>query len=137
MDPLEQLRARIAGFPGYDGDLERRRSDEFVRSYLGEALADLDVRCDSLSPDTKQRIDALLLRVGFADQQSFSVHHGTAATHVLAGAGSSVAGEDVAVIEVADRARTVDADAVGRYLDEVAETLDRRDVAMRAAASNA
>src|SRR5579863_5175479 len=137
MDPLEQLRARIAGFPGYDGDLERRRSDEFVRSYLGEALADLVVRCGSLSSELKQRIDALLLRVGFADQKAFAIHHGIGGNHVAAGAGSSVAVEDAAVVDVADQAGSVDPDAVERYLDGVAAMLDRRDAAMRAAASDA
>jgi hypothetical protein len=134
MDPLEQLRARIVGFPGYDGDLERRRSDEFVRSYLGEALADLDVRC-SPAPELKQRIDALLLRVGFADQKSFATHPGLAGMHALASAGNSVAIEDAAVVEVADQAGSVEPDAVAGYLDEVAATLDRRDTAMRAASN--
>ena len=111
MDPLEQLRARIAGFPGYDGDLERRRSDEFVRSYLGEALADLEVRCGSIAPELKQRIDALLLRVGFADQKSFSIHHDIAGMHAAAGADSSVAGADAAAVDVADQALFVEPDA--------------------------
>lgn len=137
MDPLEQLRARIAGFPGYGGDFERRRSDEFVRSYLGEALADLEVRCGALSPEVKQRIDALLLRAGFADQRSFSNHHGIAALHAIAADGGSVAAEDAALVGVADQAGGIDPGAVERYLDEVAATLDRRDAAMRTAASNA
>jgi hypothetical protein len=133
MDPLEQLRARIAGFPGYDGDLERRRSDEFVRSYLGEALADLGVRCGSMSPELKQRFDVLLLRVGFADQKAF--HHVVARVHAAASADGSVAVVDAAAIEVADQAPHVEPDALARYLDEVAATLDRRDAAMRAAAA--
>ncbi len=137
MDPLEQLRARIAGFPGYDEELDRRRSDEFVRSYLGEALADLDVRCNSLSPEMKQRVDALLLRVGFADQKSFAIHHGAAAVHAVASAETSVAVEDAAIVDIADKAGFVEPAAVGSYLDEIAATLDRRDAAMRAAALRA
>jgi hypothetical protein len=112
MDPLEQLRARIAGFPGYDGDLERRRSDEFVRSYLGEALADLEVRCGSISAELRQRFDALLLRVGFADQRAF--HHVVTRVHAAASADGSIAVADAAA----------------------AATLDRRDAAMRAAAAS-
>ncbi len=135
MDPLEQLRVRIAGFPGYDGDLERRRSDEFVRSYLGEALADLEVRCGSTLPELKQRLDALLLRVGFADQKSFSIHHVIAGMRVAASADSSVAAADAAAVEVADQARSVEPEALEGYLDEVATALDRRDAAMRAAAA--
>jgi len=133
MDPLEQLRARIAGFPGYDGDLERRRSDEFVRSYLGEALADLEVRCGSISPELKQRFDALLLRVSFADQAAF--HHAFARVHAASNSDGSVAVADAAVVEVADRAPQTEPDALAGYLDEAAATLDRRDAAMRAAAA--
>ncbi|HVR47454.1 MAG TPA: hypothetical protein VMT95_12565 [Candidatus Binatia bacterium] len=134
MDPLEQLRARIAGFPGYDGDLERRRSDEFVRSYLGEALADLEVRCGSISPELRQRFDALLLRVGFADQKAF--HHVVARVHAAPNVDSSIAVADVATVDLASQAPQVEPDRLARYLDEVAATLDRRDAAMRAAAAS-
>jgi hypothetical protein len=136
MDPLEQLRARIAGFPGYDGDLERRRSDEYVRSYLGEALADLEVRCGSISPELKQHLDTLLLRVGFADQKSFVNHHVIAGRHAATSAAPSVAVVDAAAVEVADRAPFVEPSTLARYLDEVTATLDRRDAAMRAAAAS-
>jgi hypothetical protein len=135
MDALEQLRARIAGFPGYDGDLERRRSDEFVRSYLGEALADLEVRCSAVSPEVKQRIGALLLRVGFADQKAFANHHDAGGIHVVTDADASVAIADAAVIQVADQANVAEPNSVERYLDEVVATLDRRDAVMRAASN--
>lgn len=134
MDPLEQLRARIAGFPGYDGDLERRRSDEFVRSYLGEALADLEMRCGSTSDELRQRFDALLLRVGFADQKAF--HHVVARVHEAANVDSTIAVADAATVEVADQAPQVGPDTLAPYLDEVAATLDRRDAVMRAAAAS-
>lgn len=136
MDPLEQLHARIAGFPGYDGDLERRRSDEYVRSYLGEALADLEVRCGSISPELKQRIDALLLRVGFADQKLFATHH-IAGESRAGNADGSVAAVDAATVDVADRARSIEPDSLAGYLDDVSATLDRRDAAMRAAPTSA
>ncbi len=71
MELLEQLRAKISGFPGYDGELERRLSDEYVRSYLGEALADLAAR-ELLPPELRERVDEAILRVGFADQHAFA-----------------------------------------------------------------
>ncbi|MGA7095182.1 MAG: hypothetical protein WBX23_14260, partial [Candidatus Cybelea sp.] len=71
MEPLEQLRAKISDFPGYDGELQRRLSDEYVRSYLGEALADLAAR-GVLPPELRERADDLILRVGFADQHAFA-----------------------------------------------------------------
>ena len=133
MDPLEQLRSRIAGFPGYDVDIDRRRSDGFVRPYLGEALAELLVRCRDVSADQSQRIDALLLRVGFASPKSFPPHNG----HLSARRDhdGSVAAVDAATVEVADRSKSIEYDAISAYLDDVTTALDRRDAAMRAAAS--
>jgi hypothetical protein len=134
MDPLEQLRSRIEGFPGYDGDLERRRSDEFARSYLGEALADLIARFGSLPPPLQEHGDALLLRVGFADPKAFAIHHALTGTHSAAYDGD-VAVHDLAVVELADRAASLTADELPGYLDEVTAVLDRREVSMRAAAA--
>jgi hypothetical protein len=130
MEPLEQLRERISGFPGYDNHLDRRRSDEYVRSYLGEALAEMGVRC-ALSPDVQARLDALLLRVGFADPRAFSNHDGTAESND----GGEVAVEDAATLGVANRAPDVDCASAAAYFDEVSALLDRRDAALRAAAA--
>jgi hypothetical protein len=131
MEPLEQLRAKIAGFPGYDGDLERRRSDEYVRSYLGEALTELAARCE-LAPELQQRVDELLLRVGFADPRDFAMHH------IIAGKqgtddGGAVAEADATTVELADRATSLNAASVPGYLDEVIAVLDGREAAIRAA----
>jgi hypothetical protein len=132
MEPLEQLRAKIAGFPGYDGDLERRHSDEYVRSYLGEALAELTARCP-LTSELQQRVDALLLRVGFADPRAFVMHHATATTSESTD-GGSVAAADAVTVALADRAATLDAASAAHYLDEVAAALDEREAAIRTAA---
>lgn len=135
MDPLEQLRAKIAGFPGYDGDLDRRRSDEFVRAYLGEALTELAARCGELTPELQQRVDALLLRMEFSDPKSFAMHRLVANMPAISSDGGEVAEEDVAAVELADRAPEVDAGSVARYLDDITATLDSRQTAMRAAAT--
>jgi hypothetical protein len=134
MDPLEQLRAHVADFPGYDTDLHRRRSDEFARSYVGEALAELEARFNDLSPELQQRIDALLLRVGFASPKSFGVHNGSG-MQIDASLEGDVAADDLAAIELADRATSISLDSLPAYLDDVAAALDRRDAAMRAAAT--
>jgi hypothetical protein len=135
MDPLDELREKIPGFPGYGGDLERRRSDELVRSYLGEALADLTLRCGPLSTELTQRVDALLLRVGFADPKAFAVHNVFARAQPAAGDDGALAMLDVAVVAAADQASSIAPDAVAQYLDDVTATLDRRDATMRAAAT--
>jgi hypothetical protein len=136
MDPLQKLRAKISDFPGYSDELDRRRSDELVRSYMGEALAELAARLSPLAPACGQQIEALLLRVGFADPHSFAAHNGIARD---AGPPSSaienVAADDMATIDLADRAASIDALSLPAYLDEIGAVLDRRDAAMRATAS--
>jgi len=135
MDPLQSVQARIAGFPGYGDDLSRRRSDAYVRSYLGEALASLEARFGTLEPVLQQRFGDLLLRVGFADSESFTTHNGLAErAETKSDPAPALAGGDAATLDVADRAQSVDAAAVGQYLDDVTATLDRREAAMRAAA---
>jgi hypothetical protein len=131
MDPLEELRAKIAEFPGYDGDIERRHSDQYVRSYLGEALAALEARV-SLDDGLRTKIEDLTLRVGFADTRAFPAHPSAHPSDAGIGA---VAQADLATISLADRAKSLDAPAVGAYLDEVAAELDVRDAAIRAASA--
>ena len=129
MDPLDELRAKIAGFPGYDGDLERRHSDQYVRSYLGEALASLEASV-SLVPDVRARLDDLTLRVGFADARAFPAHP---TAHPSESGAGAVAAADVATIVLADRASSLDASSVPTFLEEVTAALDARDAAIRAA----
>ncbi len=131
MEPLELLRAKIAGFPGYDGDIERRHSDEYVRSYLGEALAELEARCE-LAPDVQQRLDELLLQVGFADPRDFAPQHVIGSENGSSD-GGPVGMADAATVELADRAATLAAASVASYLDDVAALLDQREAAIRAA----
>ena len=122
------LREKIAEFPGYDGDVERRRSDEYVRAYLGEALSALGARC-TLSPDLQARLGDLILRVGFADPHAFINRHLVG----VKGApdGGAVAAVDVETIALADRAAALDCGAASDYLDEVETLLGRRDTAIR------
>jgi hypothetical protein len=131
MEPLERLRAKISGFPGYDGDLERRRSDEYVRSYLGEALTEFAARSE-LTPELQQRVNELLLRVGFANPRDFAMHH-VIAQRPGADDGGAVALADAATVELADRAASLDSATAPAYLDEVVAVLDGREAAIRAA----
>lgn len=132
MDPLEHLRERISRFPGYDVDIDRRRSDELVRSYLGEALAEIGVRCTDLSSELRDRIEGLLLRVGFSTPKSFSLHDGHLGVRSSDG---NVPAVDAATVDIADRAPAIPCDAIAAYLDDVIVALDARDAAMRAAAA--
>lgn len=124
------LRGKIAEFPGYDGDTERRRSDEYVRSYLGEALSDLGARC-ALSSDVRARLDGLMLRIGFADPRDFVNHH-VIGTKAAADGGGAVASADAETVALADRAAALDCAAAPAYLDEVESLLSRREATIRA-----
>jgi len=123
------LREKIAEFPGYDGDVERRRSDEYVRSYLGEALSELGARC-TLPSDVRARLDDLILSVEFADPHGFVNHHVIAGQGTADG-GGAVAAADAETVELADRAPTLDCAAAAAYLDEVEALLQRRAAAIR------
>jgi hypothetical protein len=130
MESLELLRAKIREFPGYDTALQRRRSDEYVRSYLGERLSEMAARCE-LSSDLQARVDALLLRVAFANPKDFNAHD---VDGIPAGDDGALAGADAATIGLADRADAIEPAPVAAYLDEVTGALDRRDDALRAIA---
>jgi hypothetical protein len=133
MEPLAQLREKIANFPGYDGDLQRRLSDEYVRSYLGEALAELTARC-TLPADLQQRADDLMLRVGFADPRDFAGHE-IASERSFSNDGGAVSVADVAIVDLADQASSLDVAALPSYFDEVTAALDLREAALRASAA--
>lgn len=123
MEPLERLRAKITGFPGYDSEVARRRCDQYVRSYLGEALTEAAQRWNC-TPEQGRRIDDLLLRAGFADQRDFARNE--------MGSDAIVAA-DAATVDLADRAPAIDDATIDGYLDEVTAALDAREAAMRAA----
>jgi hypothetical protein len=136
MDSLDRLRAKISGFPGYAEDLDRRRSDQLVRSYLGEALSELAARLEPLAPAAQAQIDALLWRTEFADLKAFKMHDNFERDGVPDGAANAdIAADDLQTVELADRAPSVDVSTLTAYLNDVGAALERRDAAMRAAAS--
>lgn len=131
MEPLDALRAKISGFPGYGDELERRRSDEYVRAYLGEALAAFGARTE-LPMATRQRLDELTLRLAFADQRAFAEH--PSSDQPDRGQDGAVMRADATTVELADRVASLDADEAPHFLEEVASALDQREAALRAAA---
>jgi hypothetical protein len=128
MDPLQLLNEKITNFPGYGGEDERRLSEEMVRSYMGEALADLQVRLSPLDAAMTERVGDLLFRAGFTNQSAFRAYdNATVAESVVA----AVAKSDAHLIEIADKAPGIDAAGLGAYLDEIRTSFDMRDAAMK------
>jgi hypothetical protein len=130
MEPLAFLQSKIENFPGYLDETARGRSDELVRSYLGEAIADLEARLTSIPPEVSDRIGALLLRAGFVDQAAYTTYESAARDGAPE---ERIADDDAAIVEVADRASQVDAAQLPGYLDDVTNALNRRDATMRSA----
>jgi hypothetical protein len=129
MGSIALLKEKIPDFAGYGEENLRRVSDEEVRSYLGEALAGLRVRLESLPAAAQTRIDDLVLRTGFANQHAFRAFEDGART---ATDFDELLSADAAVVEVADRAASIGAEGIDAYLDEVTAALDRRDRVMLA-----
>lgn len=127
MEPLEFLKSTIAGFPGYADETDRQRSDEMVRSFLGEAIADLEVRLVPPEGGVSQRIGDLLIRVGFTNQSAYKRYEDGARSGAdFAGMSAS----DEEIVELAGRAPSIDGANLSSYLDEIVAALDRRDATM-------
>jgi hypothetical protein len=126
MDALAEVTQRIPAFAGYATEEDRRLSDELVRSYLGEALADLQDRL-TLDPATCPALETLVLRCEFANQMVYRTY---ADTEVDDAAGAKLAASDACVLDLADRAATADTSGVDAYLAEAKAALDDRDRTM-------
>lgn len=130
MQVPESLQSAIADFPGYGDDLARERSDEFVRSYVGERLADLQQRLQPLDATLNDRFGALLLRTAFVNQVAYKLYERDDHSPIDVG---PVAAADASAVQLAGRASSLDAAQVPQYLDEVTHALDERDTAMSGA----
>jgi hypothetical protein len=125
--PLEFIKSKIADFPGYADDVARWRSDELVRSYVGEALADLEQRLEPLNVSLGGRVGDLLIRLGFANQSAYKNYEdGDRAKVDL----TAMVAADAGAVELADRATSTDAAQLPPYLDAISKSLDRRDAVM-------
>ncbi|MGA8535416.1 MAG: hypothetical protein WB615_15010 [Candidatus Tumulicola sp.] len=125
--PLEFLKSKISDFPGYADDISRWRSDELVRSYAGEAVADLQNRLQPLDAALDERVGDMLVRVGFANPAAYRTYEAGMRARFDSDAMSAA---DAGAVEAADRAASIDAVQLPAYLDEVSAALDRRDAVL-------
>ena len=125
MSALEVIRADIPDFPGCEGEMECRLSDEQVRSYVGERLSGLDVQ--PLSAEEKQLYDRVLFRSEFMHQEAFRIFDENRDEKRIA----AVLDADSALIAAA---KLLDASGgkLGDALKAINEAFDRRDAAMLA-----
>ena len=128
MDAQRILTDTLPGFPGYGIDVQRRLSDELVRAYIGEALALLSGR---LTPDviSLTPLDELLLRCEFRNQVAFRAYEDA---ELDPQALEQTAQNDVRLVELAQRAPSINAESAPDFLAEVKRAFDERDHAMQA-----
>ncbi|MGR4065227.1 MAG: hypothetical protein ACLQPV_07235 [Vulcanimicrobiaceae bacterium] len=127
MSSLDALNDAIQGFPGYAGELDRRKADEMIRSYAGERVSELEERLEPLDPKLADACAATLMRTGFVDQDAFKDFEYAKLDDATL---ERICSADLALVELADRAKDVDRDGLIAYLSEVDTALDRRDDAM-------
>lgn len=122
MGALDEIRTDIPEFPGCEGEEECRRSDEQVRSYVGERLAALPT--DQLSQQDASLYENALLRCEFFNQEAFKVFDEDRTEERI----NAVLDADAALIAAAKK---LDPSAPpGDALKAVNDAFDRRDAAM-------
>jgi hypothetical protein len=129
--PLEFLKSRIPNFPGYGTDEDRKVSDELVRSYLGERLAEMEAQ-PGISDDARKIVGDLLLRAAFTNQIAYKVYEEAARTNFDFDA---LAAADAATVQLGDEASGVSAADAVQFAQRSSESLDRRDLTMRGQAA--
>jgi hypothetical protein len=123
MSALEVIRTDIPDFPGCEGEMECRLSDEQVRSYVGERLAGLDIQ--QLPAEEKQLYDQVLFRSEFMNQEAFRIFDENRDEKRIA----VVLDADACLIAAA---KMLDAPGgqLGDALKAINEAFDKRDAAM-------
>jgi hypothetical protein len=128
MDAIAGIKARIPQFAGY-ADLEgRREDDELVRSYLGEALSTLNANHPDFFTDRSEVYESLIIRAGFMNQLAF---HSFEYAKLDPSHLEAVAQNDLAMLDLADKAPTIAAGEVAAYIEALMAAFDRRDAAMQ------
>lgn len=127
MDTLNGLRSKIAEFPGYSSQTDRRRSEELVRAYLGEALVELERRTDPLPSTTRATLDSLVLRTAFVNLSVFRAFENEPVDDVAV---DRVASSDLGTVALADRVADIDPALLDVFLEEAHRLLDDRDATM-------
>lgn len=130
MDALARIRAIISGFAGYAEGPNRRLSDEQLRGFVGEVLAELPaVEVDNLTADERLHYDRLLLRCEFINQDVFRAFDSDPTQRRI----QATLQADVEVIEAACTLRAFNGERPSSVLVALNDAFDKRDAAMQLA----
>ena len=128
MEALDQIRASIPDFEGYDDETSRAHSDELIRSYLGERLADFEYAHSAWLGGNRDAFNRLVLRCEFVDQEAFKPFEHASANDPRI---PRLLDADLQVISLADRLPALDPAEVPAFVQRANELLDARDALMR------
>lgn len=130
MEVLERIRSFIDGFAGYAGPDQRRVSDEQIRSYVGEVLAELPaVQIDNLSDAERSNYDRALLRCEFVNQAIFRTFDTDPTPRRI----EATLTADVRIVEAAAALIDVQSAMLDGLLKQLCDAFDERDAAMQIA----
>ncbi|HLI95288.1 MAG TPA: hypothetical protein VKT72_04260 [Candidatus Baltobacteraceae bacterium] len=130
MDALERIRSAIAGFAGYDDVSRRRASDEQIRAFVGEVLAELPaLEIDNLTAEDRACYDRVLLRCEFINQHVFRLFDTDPTPQRI----EATLRADVLVVEAACALRAQTGGKPDGVLAALSEAFDKRDAAMQLA----
>ena len=128
MDALARIQSFIGGFAGYDAAEHRRVSDEQIRAFVGEVLAQLPaVEIDNLPAEERSHYDRILLRCEFINQDVFRIFERDPTPRRI----EATLAADVHVVEAATALREVRTVTLNGALVKLNDAFDSRDAAMQ------
>jgi hypothetical protein len=124
VDDLEFLKQTVPEFKGYREDTDRHDTDRRVRALLGGALAEMRDRLGGNFPvDASPALDDAIWRCEFPDQ-TFTMHLDNA--EVDDALAARLAAGDRVLVELSQRAPSLEPNDVAAFLHEVIEAFERR-----------
>jgi hypothetical protein len=121
-DDVSSLRSLIPTYAGQKDTLDRWLSDQQVRAWTGESLIGLQERV--ALDGHQERFDRLLVHCEFGDQRVIKAFESEALAAPQAAA--AVEAQDAKLVLLAERAKTIEADGVGAFIDEVERAFEER-----------
>lgn len=130
MDALERIRSIIDGFAGYAEPGPRRLSDEQIRAFVGEVLAQLPaVEIDGLAAAERAYYDRVLLRCEFINYDVFRIFDGDPTAARI----EATLAADLEVVEAAAALREMTGVTLDGVIVRLSDAFDKRDAAMQLA----
>lgn len=109
-------------YAGYSTEDDVRDTDQRVRAYVGERLADLQARL----PSAADALEAPILRMAFSSGEALrGLEHPQGSVHA-----GALEAADAALLDAADAADAVDDAGASAYIARIQAAIDARDAAM-------